>query len=204
MEDVSSITTIRYGTYPKWEVYDEYDENFDKMMYMLNAGVKKYVRVVDRLNEWLGALSMYLLLLLMGILLFSIAANGIRMPVIWTMEMAQFTMGAYYILGGGYSLKHNVHVRMDVFYERWTPRFRALADVITATAVIFFMVMLFKGGVDSSVFALEFGQRNHSVWGPYMAPIKIIMTFGILMMLLQVIAQFFRDFYVLIGRDINK
>ncbi len=204
MEDVSSIATIRYGTYPKWEVYDEYDENFDKMMYMLNAGVKKYVRVVDRLNEWLGMLSMYLLILLMGILLFSIVANGIHMPVIWTMEMAQFTMGAYYILGGGYSLKQNVHVRMDVFYERWTPRFRALADVITATAVMFFMIILFKGGVDSSMFALEFGQRNHSVWGPYMAPIKIIMTFGILMMLLQVGSQFFKDFYVLIGRDINK
>ena len=46
--------------------------------------------------------------------------------------MAQFMLTAYYILGGGYSMQIDAHVRMDVFYSRWSPRKQALADALTS------------------------------------------------------------------------
>ena len=42
-------------------------------------------------------------------------------------------------------------------------------------------------------YALEYGETSYSSWSPYMAPIKIVMCFGILLMLLQAIAFFFKD-----------
>ena len=36
----------------------------------------------------------------------------------WIIEMAQFTITAYYLLGGGYSMLSDDHVRMDLFYGK--------------------------------------------------------------------------------------
>ena len=52
-------------------------------------------------------------------------------------------------------------------------------------------------------YALEYGQRAATSWRPPMAPIKILMTFGIFLMLLQTIAYFFRDLARVRGRAIE-
>ena len=100
---------------------------------------------------------------------------------------------AYYILGGGYSMQIDAHVRMDVFYSRWSPRKQALADALTSGFLFFYIVFLLVGGISSTIYALKYGQKNYSSWAPPLAPIKIIMCIGIALMLLQVIAQFFKD-----------
>ena len=52
---------------------------------------------------------------------------------------------------------------------------------------------LLFGGISSIEYALEYGQTNYTPWSPPLAPIKIIMAIGIALMLLQVIATFFKD-----------
>jgi len=153
-----------------------------------------YVRYVDAVNKKVGKFSMYLVFAMMGILLFeSISRTIFNWPHIWVVESAQFLMAAYYLLGGGFSLILEGHVRMDLLYGRWSARGQALSDLITAFLLIFYMVFLLTGGISASKYALEYGQVNYTPWAPPLAPIKIIMTFGILLMLLQVIATFFKD-----------
>lgn len=162
--------------------------------------IRLYIRYVGKFSEFVGEGAMYLLLVMMGLLLYSIVTNAIHRPVIWVMEMTQFTMAAYYILGGASSLKHGIHVRMDFLYERWRPRTKAIVDVFTIFFLLFYLYIMVKGGWDSSAFALEFDQRNHSVWKPPMAPVKIIMTAGMALMLLQATAELLKDFCKSIGR----
>lgn len=116
------------------------------------------------------------------------------------MEMSQFTMAAYYILGGASSLKHGIHVRMDFVYERWKARTKAMVDLFTVFFLLFYLYIMIRGGWDSSMFALEFDQRNHSVWKPPMAPVKITMTLGMALMFLQAVAELLKDFCRAIGR----
>ena len=162
--------------------------------------IRIYIRWISKVSEFVGGVAMYLLLAMMGILLYSIITNAFHRPVIWIMEMAQFTMAAYYILGGASSLKHGIHVRMDFLYERWKPRTKAMVDVFTVFFLLFYLYVMVKGGWDSSAFALEFDQRNHSVWKPPMAPIKIVMTAGMALMFLQATAELLKDFCKAIGR----
>ena len=115
------------------------------------------------------------------------------MSYIWVVEMAQFLMTAYYLLGGGYSMQLNSHVRMDLLYSRWTPRTRATVDAITVGFLLFYLIVLLVGGISSTQYAIEYGQKNYSSWAPPLAPIKIVMVIGIALMLLQVIAVFFKD-----------
>lgn len=137
---------------------------------------------------------MYLVFAMMGILLFeSISRTIFDLPHIWVVELAQFTMAAYYLLGGGYSMILKGHVRMDLLYGHWSPKRQALADSLTTPFLIFYLVVLLIGAYSSIEYAVEYGQRNRSAWAPYMAPIKIIMGVGVLLMLLQAIATFFKD-----------
>ena len=137
---------------------------------------------------------MYFIFVMMGILLFSSTSRTFfGISHIWTVEMAQFVMTAYYLLGGGYSMQLDSHVRMDLLYSQWSPRGQALADALTSGFLIFFLIVLLVGGISSTEYAITYGQKNYSSWAPPLAPIKIIMTIGIALMLLQVIAVFFKD-----------
>ena len=153
-----------------------------------------YVRWVEAVGRIVGRIAMLMIFVMVGVLLYSaVMRTGFNRPPIWTVEVAQFLLAAYFLLGGAYSLQLNAHVRMDLLYSRWKPRGRAFADTITAVCLITYLVVLLMGGISSTGYALEFGQTASSAWRPPLAPIKIAMTFGIFLMLLQAVAFFFRD-----------
>jgi TRAP-type mannitol/chloroaromatic compound transport system permease small subunit len=140
---------------------------------------------------------------MVGVLLYSaFMRTGFNRPPLWSVEMSQFLLSAYYILGGAYTLQLDAHVRMDLLYSRWTLRGRAFADTITAVCLITYLVVLLMGGISSTEYALEYGQRASSSWRPPLAPIKIVMSFGVFLMILQAVAFFFRDLARLRGQEI--
>ena len=67
----------------------------------------------------------------------------INYPLMWIIEMAQFTITAYYLLGGGYSMITDDHVRMDLFYGRLSEKGKAKMDVFTSFFLIFYLILLF-------------------------------------------------------------
>lgn len=169
---------------------------------MPNA-VRVFVHAVESTNKIVGKFSMYLVFAMIGILLYEpIARNLFGKSSIWAVEMAQFTMAAYYLLGGGYSMMLKGHVRMDLLYGRWSDKKKATVDAITGLFLIFYLVFLLFGAYSSIEYAVMYGQKNRSAWAPYMAPIKIIMGVGVLLMLLQSIATFFRDIATARGEKI--
>jgi TRAP-type mannitol/chloroaromatic compound transport system permease small subunit len=124
-----------------------------------------YVRYVEAVNRVIGRLAMLIIFALMGILLLSsVSRTALNISFIWTVEMAQFMLAAFYMLGGGYSMQLGSHVRMDLLYSRWSPRGQALADVITSFFLLFYLVFLLLGGISSTQYALQYGQRNYSSW----------------------------------------
>lgn len=165
--------------------------------------VRLYVRYVNAVNRVVGRFAMYMIFAMIGLLLFSSISKTFFLPTIWTLEMAQFSMAAYYLLGGAYSMQLDAHVRMDLLYGRWSPKGKAFADSMTAFCLVFYLVMLLYGGFSSTEYALHYGEESYSSWAPYMAPIKIIMTFGVVLMLLQAIAIFFTDLATVRGINID-
>nr|WP_024306801.1 MULTISPECIES: TRAP transporter small permease subunit [unclassified Pseudomonas] len=168
----------------------------------MRNGIRAFVRVVDAFNLRVGRFAMYLIFAMLAVLLYSSISKTFFTPSIWTLESAQFLMVAYFLLGGAYSMQLDAHVRMDLAYSHWSPRTRAVVDAITVFMLIFYLVMLLIGGISSTEYAIEYKETSYSAWSPYMAPIKIIMCFGIALMLLQAIATFFKDFYAARGETL--
>ena len=161
------------------------------------------MRLIDQLNGIVGRFAMYLVFVIMGVLLYSSLSRTLfDAPLLWSVEVAQMTMAAYYLLGGGYSIQLDSHVRMDLLYARWSPKTKAAVDCVKAVGLLAYLVVLLYGGVSSTQYALEYNQKNYSVWAPPMAPIKIAMTVGIALMLLQIVAVFFRDLAAARGKPL--
>ena len=164
--------------------------------------LKTYVRVVDAFNRRVGRIVMYGIFLLMGILLYSSASKMMSLPANWTLEMAQFAMAGYFLLGGAYSLQLDSHVRMDLLYSKWSPRTKAAVDVVTILMLFVYLFFMLYGGVSSTAYALKFGETSYSAWSPPMAPIKIIMCIGIALMLLQAVATLCKDIAAALGETL--
>ena len=156
--------------------------------------IKLFVRYVDRLNYGVGRFAMYLIFPMGAILLYSTVARLVLgYPVNWALEMTQFMLSAYYLLGGAYSMQLDAHVRMDLFYSNMRPKTRAVTDSITILFVVFYLIVLFWGGVSSTNYSIVYSQKNYTAWAPVLWPVKVAMTAGIFLMLLQTISQFFKD-----------
>ncbi|MFE3837180.1 TRAP transporter small permease subunit [Pseudogemmobacter sonorensis] len=161
-----------------------------------------FVRAVEAVNHRIGRMAMYLILVLAGILMWSVIAKGFFRPSLCTQEYAQFTMVGYFMLGGAWSLMLGANVRMDLLYARWSIRTRAAVDCVTVFAMITFFVFMLWGGIDSTLYALEVSERSRSACRPYMAPVKIVICTGAFLMLLQSIAFLIRDIATLRGVEI--
>lgn len=163
-----------------------------------------YVKWIDRINRLIGRVVMYGIFVMMGILFYSSVSKTFFVPSLWTLEMAQFAMVAYYILGGPYSMQMGANVRMDLLYGEWSDRKKSQIDAFTVLFLIVYLAFLLWGGWDSLMYSFDYGgERSSSAWRPYIWPIKTIMVTGIALMLLQAISELFKDILRLQGHDMG-
>ena len=162
------------------------------------------VRFIDALNYRVGRIAMYLLYVLGAVLLASTVSRivtGVQLN--WALEMSQFILSAYYLLGGAYAWQQGAHVRMDLFYQNFSPRRRALTDALTVVCVIIYLAVVFAGGISSTNYAIAYKQTNYSAWAPVLWPIKVVMTIAIFLMLLQAISSLIKDIAEIRGKPIT-
>jgi len=158
-----------------------------------------YIRLVDQVNFRLGRVAMYLLFAMMAILFWSSLSKIMFRPSLWTLEMAQFLMVGYCMIGGPYSIQLGSNVRMDLMYRKLDSRQKAWMDGFTVLFLIIYLAFLLYGGINSTTYSLQFSERSYSVWQPYMWPVKLVMVVGIILMLLQSFAELARDILNLRG-----
>ena len=164
-----------------------------------------FIKYVDAFNYRIGRFAMYGIFLMMGILLWSSISKTFFNPSLWTLEMAQFCMVGYYMLGGPYSIQMGSNVRMDLLYGEWDNHRKAQVDAITIIFLIIYLIFMIWGGWESFMYSLSYGgERSSSIWRPYIWPIKLIMLFGLSLMLLQSISEFFKDILRIKGYDFGE
>ena len=184
-----------------------------------------FARAVDAMNRRIGLVVMYGIFVLMAILLWSSISKTFFLPTIWTLEMAQFAMVAYYMLGGPYAMLAGANVRMDLFYGNWSLRRKATIDVVTVLFLLFYLGVLLYGALGSTAYSLgywgdapiaffaglvigaeEIGrlEQSSTAWRPVIWPIKVIMICGLFLMLLQALSEMIKDIARALGQDIPE
>jgi TRAP-type mannitol/chloroaromatic compound transport system permease small subunit len=105
--------------------------------------IGKYVRIVDKISDYTGYLAASLIFVMGGVMIFdAFTRNVTHTPVHWAIEFTQFTLAAYYFMGGPITLKNNDHVRMDLLYGYLSPRGKAKMDLHRRCMIFFLGVSL--------------------------------------------------------------
>ncbi|MCU0829761.1 MAG: TRAP transporter small permease subunit [Tabrizicola sp.] len=165
--------------------------------------IKAYVRLIDRISDYVGYLAASLIFFMGATLLFdAFTRNVINMPVHWAIELTQFTLAAYYFMGGPITLKNNEHVRMDLWYANMSDRGKAKLDLFTVWCMIFYLGVMLWGSISSLQYAIETNEKRFSIWNPSTIPIKSLLTVCLVLMLLQAFSLVFKHIATLRGERI--
>ena len=162
--------------------------------------IRSYVRIVDRVSDYVGYLAASLIFFMGATLLLdAVTRNVLNIPVHWAIELTQFTLAAYYFMGGPITMKNDEHVRMDLWYANLSERGKAKLDLVTVFCMIFYLGVMLVGSISSLQYAIATNEKRFSMWNPSVIPIKALLTACLVLMLLQAFALVFKHIATLRG-----
>jgi TRAP-type mannitol/chloroaromatic compound transport system permease small subunit len=164
--------------------------------------IRDYVRIIDKMSDWIGLVAMYLIFAMGAVLLLDALTRNSGFPLHWCIELAQFILAAYYFMAGPKTLKDNDHVRMDLIYSNLSERGKAILDLITVWCLLFYLSVMLAGSISSLSYAIATDEKRFSMWNPSVIPIKALMVGCIIMMILQSISLVFKHYAAVRGRTI--
>ncbi len=116
------------------------------------------------------------------------------------LEIQWYLFGAMFMLAAGYTLKHNGHVRIDVFYNRFGHRGRAWIDL--AGGLLFLLPMaVLLAWLSWPMFHEAWTSRELSpdAGGLVRWPVKLLLPLGFALLALQGVAEIIKRIGVLRG-----
>ena len=166
--------------------------------------MKTFLSVIDRISDWSGKIFSFLWIAVIIIIVVEVIRRyGFNSPTTYGHEITTFLCAAVYIMGGAYTLYMRGHVSVDIFYGRFSTRGKALVDVITFPAFLIFIGILIWSGLDRALGATMMGETSGSPWNPPVYPVFLTIPLGALLVLLQGLAKFIRDFTIVTtGKEI--
>lgn len=158
---------------------------------------------LDRASEWLGrslswlVLAMMLIQFLIVVLRYAFNFNSIAMQ-----ESVMYMHATVFMLAAAWTLKHDGHVRVDIFYRGMTPKRKALIDLcgtlFLLLPIMVFVILTSTGYVSKSWRILEGSPDSGGIPGVFLLKTLIPLFAGL--MILQALVEMSRHFMVLTGR----
>jgi len=158
---------------------------------------KILLRNVDTVMERFGTRISYLVLVMMGVTVYEVVARyAFNRPTFWAHESAELVLCVYIMLGAGFTLCHRVspkHIKMDVFYTRFSPRKKAVVELVTSITFFLFLGVVVWQGWGMAWRSLQMWEHSPSVWGPPLYPIKLALPVGAFFMVVMGVARLIRS-----------
>ena len=160
--------------------------------------INKILAYIDKFNDKSGKIFAFLVIPCAAVLFFEVVMRYVfNMPTIWVHETSNYFFGAFFVLGGAYTLRHKAHVNVEILHVRLPLRVRAAVDILTAGVFFLLFGVIFWYGIQLAAISVEALEISHTIWGPPVYPIKIMVVIGAFFILLQGLAKFIRDIQIL-------
>ena len=174
----------------------------------------RVAKAIDAVTERIGRLSSYLVIALVLMGFYNVVARylgkfvGQRLTSNAVIEMQWYMFSVLFYMGFAYILKDNVNVRVDFLYADWSPKRKALIDLIgTLLVLIPFCILGIYISVDPVLDS--WGRQFDGTWGQWevspdpdglpRAPIKSMIIIGFTMLLVQATSQAIKYAAILFG-----
>jgi TRAP-type mannitol/chloroaromatic compound transport system permease small subunit len=157
--------------------------------------MERILLTIDAVSEWSGRAISWLVLILTFVLGYEVVMRYVfNAPTKWAFDISYMLGGSYFVLGQAYTLQKRRHVRIDIFYALFSPRKKALVEIVFYLLFFFPLwgILLWKL-IPYVYFSWIMQERSmQGYWMPILYPFKTVMPVGILLFLLQGLAEFSR------------
>ncbi len=93
--------------------------------------LRAYVGLANRLNERIGVAVSWLTTVLVAVVCYDVFTRYLlKSSLVAVQELQWHLFAVIFLIGAAYTLKHGKHVRVDVFYNRFSAKTRAWVDFI--------------------------------------------------------------------------
>ena len=163
------------------------------------SAVEKFTEVTGRFISW-ATVTMVILVVLVVITRYFLGLGSIALQ-----ESVTYLHCLVFMMGFAFTLKHDGHVRVDIFYRGFSPRFKAIVNLIGGLLFLIpFCLLIFFTSWDyvlASWVIRETSAENNGL--PFIYLLKTLMLLMPVTLLLQGIAEIIRSGLVLSGADVS-
>ena len=152
------------------------------------------IRIIDRVNETVGRIVSVVALIFASIIIYDVFMRyALSDPTRWAFDVTKQLYGFYFVMLGGYALRHQSHVRVDLVTETLKPGTRRWVEA--AGYVIFFFPFAWVFMTRSYEFAMRSYAQGETTYGSVQLPVyplKMAMAVAAALLLVQGISEFLK------------
>lgn len=158
---------------------------------------------IDAVSTLVAKWSKWIIMIVVFEMFYEVCARYFfNRPTIWSYDLSYMLGGAFFTLGLCYVHRLDRHVRVDVFYTMFSPRAKAIIDIVMSLLIFFptFSMLIVK----MFPYVVTSWQRGEkavgSFWGPPIYPLKTVVLMAIILLWLQGLSNFLKDVQILAGK----
>lgn len=166
--------------------------------------INKLCKFIDRINEWVGRGVAWVALILVLVVFTDVVMRYVfSISFVFVQELHWHLFSFIFLIGAGYTLLHDGHVRVDIFYQRLSRKGRAWINLIGV------LVFLIPGCLLVIITSWKFVMNSFNILEgspdpggiPYRFILKSTIPVGFALLLLQGISLGLHSFLQLVGRE---
>lgn len=157
------------------------------------------INIIDTLNFYAGIIGAVFFIPLTILMVYEVFTRRVLgSPTVWTFETSRFLFVPLIMLALGFTLLFRGHATIDLFYERFSPKVRAIVDSITL--VVFLMsasFLMFLNGWKQSSMSWASLERTPSAFNVPIYPVKTFLPIGFALLFLAGLSLLLKNLYFL-------
>jgi TRAP-type mannitol/chloroaromatic compound transport system permease small subunit len=167
--------------------------------------LKTFLQALDKVSEWSGRVFIWLIVPLTALVVYEVISRRIlNSPHIWATEVTDYIYGPHFMLVAAYTLLHRGHVSIEVIYEHFSPKVKAIFDCFTHLVFFFpfILIVIFQGIVFAHT-SWAIGETSESAALHIVPLVKTAIPVAFILVFLQGLADFIRSVHHLVkGKEI--
>lgn len=173
---------------------------------MINV-LKKISLTIDAINEWVGRFVAWVTFLVVLVVFVDVVMRYLfKTTFVFTQELEWHLFAFIFLMGAGYTLLKDGHVRVDIIYQRLGPKARAWINLI---GVILFLI---PGCIMIIATSIDFVQSSYAVMEgspdpggiPYRFIIKACVPCGFVLVLIQGVSLGIKSLLTILGVNMEE
>lgn len=168
--------------------------------------MRKTLAILEGINERAGILISWSTLFMVILICTEVVLRYLfNRSLIWMVELEIYLFAFSFLLAAGYAFKHDKHVRVDLFYTKFSPKKKAYINLIGGLLFLIpWCIISIIGCLKYANISWRIGEVSQQAGGlPMVYLLKYSIALGFVLLLIQGVASVLRSILVIQGKELN-